>query len=195
MKLVLVTPPITSPVDLPSAKLHLRVDTDEDDTYIESLIATATASAEDTTRRALLTQTWDYSLDGWPWCHAITLPLGNLQSVTSVKWKDTAGTETTLTLTTDYLVETNGEQPGRVVLPYGGSWPTGTLYPSNPITIRYVCGWTTPANVPPKVRAAILMTMAKLYESRGEDTVGQTVHEDRTVGNLLASYRLWNELT
>jgi uncharacterized phiE125 gp8 family phage protein len=194
MKLVLVTPPTTFPVDLPTAKAHLRVDTDEDDNYIADLIATATDLVQDITRRALLTQTWDRCLDGWPWCNGIMLPFGNLQSVTSVKWKDTLGVETTLTLTTDYLVETNGEQTGGIVLPYGCHWPIGTLYPSNPITIQFVCGWTSAANVPAKIKAGILMTVAKLYESRGEDTLGVTVHEDKTIYNLLASARLWDEL-
>jgi uncharacterized phiE125 gp8 family phage protein len=195
MKLLLVTAPTKEPIDLPEAKGHLRVDVSDDDEYITSLIVVAREHIEDITRRALLTQTWDYSLDGWPAYNCITLPHGNLVSVTSVKWKDTTGVEATLTLTTDYLVEPNGESCGRIVLPYGGLWPTGTLYPSNPITIRYVCGWTSPATVPNKIKAAILMTVAKLYESRGEDTVGQTVHEDKTVRNLLASERLWNELT
>jgi uncharacterized phiE125 gp8 family phage protein len=196
MKLELVTAPTSDPVDLLTAKIHLRIELDaaDEDEYLEGLITAAREQVEDITRRKLLTQTWDYSLDGWPRGTSITLPFGNLQSVTSVKWKDTAGTETTLTLTTDYLVETNGEQPGRIVLPYGGTWPTGTLYPSNPITVRYVCGWTAATLVPSKVRSAILMLVAKLYESRGEDMVGQTVVEDKSVERLLASARLWDEL-
>lgn len=194
MKLQRSTAPVIEPVDLIQAKLHLRVEGSADDDAIDAMLVTAREHVEDITRRALLTQTWDYSLDGWPWCHAITLPLGNLQSVTSVKWKDTAGTETTLTLTTDYLVETNGDQCGRLVLPYGKPWPNGTLYPSNPITIRFLCGWTTPALVPSKIRSAILLLVAKLYESRGEDTVGQTVVEDKTVSRLLESARLRDEL-
>lgn len=194
MRLVLVTPPIKEPVDLPAVREHLRVDGTADDDLITALIVTAREQVETITRRALLTQTWDYSLDGWPYCRSIKLPLGNLASVTSVKWKDTAGAENTLTLTTDYLVETNGDQPGRIVLPYGGTWPTGTLYPSNPVTIRFVCGWTTAQNVPYAIKAAMLLLCAKLYESRGEDTVGQTVVEDKSVDRLLATHRLWDEL-
>jgi len=194
MKLQLFTAPVIEPVDLVQAKLHLRVDDSFDDELIDPMIITAREHVEDITRRALLTQTWDYSLDGWPCGNATTLPLGNLQSVTSVKWKDTAGTEATLTLNTDYLVETNGDQCGRLVLPYAKPWPTAALFPSNPITIRFLCGWTTPALVPSKIRSAILLVVAKLYESRGEDTVGQTVVEDKTVARLLESARLRGEL-
>src|SRR5512139_2523227 len=132
MRAVLVTSPTKEPVTLSQAKAHLRVDASDDDALIESLITVAREHVENITRRALFTQKWDYSLKGWPCSDAFKLPFGNLFSVTSVKWKDDDGTETTLTVTTDYLVETNGDQCGRIVLPYGDTWPTGTLYPSNP---------------------------------------------------------------
>jgi uncharacterized phiE125 gp8 family phage protein len=190
----LVTAPTKEPVTLPEAKLHLRVDGTDDDDLINALITTARVHVESITRRKLLTQTWDYTLSDWPCAAAFKLPFGNLQNVTSVKWKDEDGTETTLTPTTDYLVETNGSECGRIVLPYGGTWPSGTLYPSNAITVRYVCGWTTDENVPYPIKAAIKLLLTKLYESRGEDTVGagQTVHEDKTMLLLLQPYRLWD---
>jgi hypothetical protein len=114
-------------------------------------------------------------------------------SMVSMKWKDTDGTETTLTAGTDYLVETNGEQCGKVVLPYEGSWPIDILYPSNPIVVRFMCGWATPALIPYKIKAAIKMICTKLYESRGEDILGLTISENKFFESLLASSRLWDE--
>ncbi|MDD5169783.1 MAG: phage gp6-like head-tail connector protein, partial [Syntrophales bacterium] len=67
-----------------------------------------------------------------------------------------------------------------------------TLYPSNPIKIRFVCGWTTAALVPYRIKAAIKMICSKLYESRGEDVLGQTVTEDKAVDRLLIGERLWD---
>jgi hypothetical protein len=78
-------------------------------------------------------------------------------------------------------------------LPYSVSWPSGTLYPSNPIIIEFDCGWTTAALVPYKIKSAIKMLCSKLYEGRGEDVLGQTVSEDKTVMRLLNSARLWDE--
>jgi uncharacterized phiE125 gp8 family phage protein len=182
---------VLEPVAVWEAKDHCRVTIPDDDVLIEKFITDAREEVEDRTRRAIMTQTWDYYLDDFPESDAIELPFGNLQSVTSVKYKDTDGAETTLTVTTDYLVETNGEQPGRIVLPYGGSWPSGPFYPSNPITIRFVCGWETQELVPSKIKAAIKLLTAKFYESRGENVVGQTVAEDLTFERLLASSRLW----
>jgi len=110
-----------------------------------------------------------------------------------IKYFDTDGIATVINVTTDYIMEFNGDQCGRIVLPYGESWPSVTLFPSNPIIVKFVCGWTTAALVPYKIKTAIKMIAAKLYESRGEDVLGQTVSEDKTVMRLLNSARIWDE--
>jgi len=46
MPLQLVTPPVDEPVTLAEAKLHLRVDFDEDDALILALISAARQAAE-----------------------------------------------------------------------------------------------------------------------------------------------------
>lgn len=193
MRVQLVLGPTTEPVDISEVKDHLRVEISEDEELIRDLITTAREYVEDITRRALITQTWDYWLDEWPACDSIRLPFGNLQSVTTVSWKDSEGVETILTAGTDYIAEMNGEACGEIVLPYATPWPSGTLYPSNPIRTRFICGWTGADTVPFKIKTAVKMAVAKLYESRGEDTVGVSVHEDDTIQRLLASARLREE--
>ena len=162
--------------------------TTAEDDDLTDLITEGRQAIENITRRALLTQTWDYSLQEWPDKDFIKLPGGNLQTVSSVKWTDTAGTITILTAGTDYLVETNGEEIGRIVLPYGVSWPSGTLYPSNPITIRYVDGWTTAALVPRNIKRAVRFAAEDAYYHGNRHEVLQGV-----IMNLLASARLWDE--
>lgn len=170
------------------ASIIVNAATVADDDDLTDLITDGRAAVEAHTGRALLTQTWDYYLQGWPRGNAIVLPFGNLQSVTSVSWKDTDGTETTLTVTTDYLVETNGNQCGRVVLPFGVSWPSGDLYPTNPIKIRFICGWLTAAAVPKNIKRAVKFAAEDAY-----------YHGDRSetlkpvIDNLLASWRLREE--
>lgn len=159
--------------------------TSEDDDLTD-LITEAREEVEKITRRALLTQTWDYILDEFPCEDYIRIPYGNLQSVTSVIYKDSAGASTTMTLTTEYLVETNGDQYGRIVLPYGGSWPSFTAYPSNPITIRFVCGWTTAALVPKTLKRAVKFVAEQLYYHADRDEVLKGAVE-----TLTANHRLW----
>lgn len=191
----LLHPPVIEPVSLAETKLHLYVDDTDHDTMIASMIKAAREHVETITRRALLTQTWQYCLSAWPDMAYFKLPLGCLQSVTSVKWKDEDGTETTLVAGTDYIVQTNGEYIGMIVLPSGVSWPSGTLYPANPITIEYVCGWTTAELVPYAIKAACLLIIADLYQMRGEPVIGQSVVENKAAQRLLATYRLWDEFS
>jgi uncharacterized phiE125 gp8 family phage protein len=162
-----------------------------DDVLISAMLTASREEVEDITRRAIMTSTWDYFLDTFPCKDFITIPYGNLKSITSVKWKATDGTESTLVAGTDYLTETNGAAHGRIVLAWGKTWPTGSFYPSNPITIRFVCGWATREAVPGKIKHAIKMLCAKRYEDRGEAVVGQTVYENPAVQLLLMSDRLW----
>jgi len=192
----IITAPVIEPVTLEEVKDHLLIDetTAAADNQLMRMIKAARQQIEDWTRRAILTQTWDYCLQAWPGGKFIAIPHGNLQSVSSVKWKDEDATETTLTETTDYLVEQNGTMCGRIVLPYATGWPSGVLYPSNPITIRYVCGWTTPELVPSTIKAAILMTVADMYENRSVqefNTINQGFSVNKSVEMLLASQRLW----
>lgn len=168
--------------------------TTAEDDLLTSLIQASREHVEDITRRALLTQTWEYYLDEFPEGDFIKLPFGNLQTITSIKCKDTDGAETTMTAGTDYIVETNGEEIGRVVLPYGQSWPSGTLYPSNPITIKFDCGWTAAASIPAKIITALKLILADLWENReGKILSNLNYQENKAVAALLASARLFDE--
>ena len=155
-----------------------------DDDMLNELIAAGRISVENDTSKKIMQQTWDQCPKGWPSGDRLKLLWGNLVSVTSVKWKDTDGTVTTLVENTDYLVETNGEQCGFVVLPYQGSWPSGELYPSNPITIRFVCGYATQAEVPVSMKRAIKAACVNLYLNRGDDVTG-SVTRDVTYSRLV----------
>lgn len=170
--------------------------TTAEDSLLTSKLQSAREVVEDETRRQLMLATYDYYLQSWPKGNAIRLPFGNLVSVTSVKWKDSAGTETTLTVTTDYIVETNGEGIGRVLLPYAGVWPSGALYPSNPITVRFICGYASAAAVPSKVKDAILSIATDLWLNRESQTFtnsGQKYEINPTVQRLLYNAKLWEE--
>lgn len=156
-----------------------------DDDFLNELIETARRDVEHDTSRVFITQTWDYCPKSWPRGDRIKLPFGSLQSITSISYTDIAGTVSMMP-TTDYTTEINGNQCGFAVLAYGKSWPSVSLHPSNPITIRFVAGYgATAASVPVTVRQAIKRRCVNLYANRGDDVVGQTVSEDRTYRNLV----------
>lgn len=184
--------------DFGTTVIRLTATTIEDD-LLNADITAAREYAEDVTRRAIITQTWDFFLDDWPDGNSFEVPKGNLQTgglILSYDYVDTDGTKatTTMDLTDDYLIETNGEQLGRIVLPYSGTWPSFTKWPVQPIRLRYVCGWTTRALVPNKIKQAILMYCGDLYANRESQVLGiinEAFSENVTVDRLLASMRLW----
>jgi len=174
-----------------------------EDTILSALITAAREQVEAITQRALIIQTFDAYLDEFPDKDFIPLPFGNLQDdatdpsiVPVLTYKDSAGAPTAMTVATQYLVEMNGEAPGRIVLPYGVSWPSpSTLYPSNPITIRFSCGYgATAASVPTGIRTAIKMLCESLYNDRSA-THNQgnqgNVTENKAVLSLLYPFRIW----
>jgi uncharacterized phiE125 gp8 family phage protein len=93
--LKLVTPPEVEPITLEEAKSHLRIDTDAEDVYVSALITAARERVELFLRRALATQTFEYTLDGFP-SGVIDIPRPPLQSAGDIKYLDTGGNERTL---------------------------------------------------------------------------------------------------
>lgn len=165
MTRTLVTRPAVEPISLTEAKLHLRVDISNDDSLIQALILAAREMTEDILRRALITQTWDCILDEFPDGDEIVLPLPPLQSVASITYKDQDGDESTFSAD-DYIVNTDAE-PGKVVLAYGASWPSTSLYPTGAVTVQFVAGYgDASTDVPQKYRQAMLLLIAHWYENR-----------------------------
>lgn len=167
MALILITPPTVEPVSLAEAKAHLRVDISDDDTLISSLITTARSHLEDSFRpkAVMINQTWEYIADGWPASDTLELRPRPLQSVTSIKYTDAAGVETTFS-SANYLVDTYS-RIGRVRLKTASSWPSVTLRELNGLAVRFVAGYGAAGSaVPIQLRQAILLYVGHWYENR-----------------------------
>lgn len=159
-----VTGPDCEPVSLAHAREHCRIDDSDNDGLLAGYILAARRYAENYTRRAFITQTWDATFDGdWPrerGMPAIWLPLPPLASVTSVTYVDDGGQ--TQTLPSDqYRVLTDGTF-GRIVPADGVSWPT-VRRQDNAITVRFIAGWDAAA-VPDEIRTAILLHTELLFD-------------------------------
>lgn len=97
MRLKLKTAPTVEPISLDEAKLHLKVDSADDNALITALIVTVRQLAEFETKRALITQTWQMYLDTAP--AEFEIPKPPLQSVVSIK--AISSTETVVDETVD----------------------------------------------------------------------------------------------
>ncbi len=175
MTLRLITPPAVEPVSVETAKLFLRVDGTEEDALVMSLAKGARETGEELARRAFLTQTLEMVLDDWPPKFVMALMRPPLQSVISVKYYDENNVEA---IWTDYTVDTRSE-PGRV---HFNSTPGTTLLESGGIVVRYVAGYgNTEADVPQRIKDAILALTAYRYENR-ESYVAPREIKDAFIG-------------
>ena len=167
MGLAVITAPATEPVSRTEAKLHLRVDHTEDDTYIDGLITMAREYVEGVKNRALNTQTLEQTFDGFPSDGSpLHLRRPPLASVTSVTYHDGDGSTSTVLSSSTYFVDTVN-QPGRVALQDGETWPSDTLRPANGVIVRFVAGYGSNATDVPEIdRALVKLLVAQFYQNR-----------------------------
>lgn len=173
MALIRTSDAATEPVTTAEAKTHLRVTGTDDDTYIGTLITAARQYVETFLNRALITQTWEWRLDGFSlW--TLIVPMAPLISVTSIQYIDGEGTTQTLA-TTEYTVDAKSE-PARIAPAYGKYWPA-TRYEMNAVTITFTAGYGAASAVPFQIKQAILLVIGHLYERREETITGTIIAE------------------
>ena len=181
------TAPASEPITLAEVQTHLRLDTTDssEDTLINELITSARKKAELYIARALIDTTFIWYFDTFE--DEMVMPIGNMSSVTSVKYLDTDAAEQTLA-TSVYQVDTK-HQHGRVVLDDAQSWPAVHDVKVNPIYIEFVAGYgATAADVPKGIKSALLRMVGTLYEMR-EDCAIESPHL-RSSRLLLDDFRL-----
>ena len=176
MALTLKTPPAVEPVSTAEMRQQLRLDTNEEDELLSTLITAAREYCEGFQNRAYITQVWELTLDDFP-RSTIDLPKGSLQRVDVVAYRDAAGGTTTLTHNTDYIYSVRGLL-GRLMPAYGKSWPGFIRYPMDAVTIEFTCGYgDTAAAVPEKTRQAIKLLAAHWFMNREGVLVGSISKE------------------
>jgi uncharacterized phiE125 gp8 family phage protein len=199
---VLVTGPTLEPVTMIEVKAHCRVDIDDDDGLLAGYILAARMHLETETRRAFMTQTWDYTLDNewlWEWdrrCqkrrYRIALPKAPLQSVTSISYVDSNGTTQTLAADQYRVVDASNRLAEAWIEPaYGVTWPSVRDQAAT-ITVRMVCGYTGTNAFPEELRQALLLLIGHWYENRETVNVGNITSElPFSVASLVFPFRLF----
>jgi uncharacterized phiE125 gp8 family phage protein len=184
----LVTGPTVEPLTAAELKDQSRISHGEEDVLLERLIAAARSHVEKITRRALITQTWQLTLDRFP-CHAVIyVPRPPLIAVSSITYLDEDGTEQTVD-SDDYRVD-DQSQPGRIEPAYGESWPT-TRDTINAVEVTHTAGYgATAADVPEDLRHAIALLAGHYYEHREAALAGNLTEIPSGVDALCDSYIL-----
>lgn len=190
---VLVTAPQMEPLTLTEAKLYLRVDQSTEDNLISGMVVAARQWVETYTRRALVTQTWDFRYESFmDTRQPLILPKAPLQSVTSITYLDEDGVSQTLA-SSNYSVRTlSGATAGRGYIELNDDVSLPSLYTDAlaPVTVRAVCGYGAAAAVPDGIKMAIYLMLGDLYEQRQETMMSVSSKTKTTIERLLGPYRL-----
>ncbi len=162
------TDPAVEPVSVSEAKAHLRVDIDDDDAYIGTLITAARQWAETYLDRSLVYTQWQMKLDMFPWEIEMPRPPMSQEGTTtavSITYTMNDSLDTATLSTSEYRVD-RASTPGVARTNYGGSWPSH-LADQNSVTVTWWGGYgASGGDVPAAIRHAILMHVGHLYERR-----------------------------
>ena len=180
MPMQLITPPAAEPVSLAEAKLHLRVDFDDDDALIQALISAARQAAEMLIQRQLVTARWRMVLDSFPGPslmgvpagqtftlpgHAILIPKSPLQSMVEIRYLDMAGVSQVMP-SAHYTVDKACE-PARITPVFGQIWPVA-LPQIGAVSVTFDAGYGSAADVPEGLKSWIKLRLGSLYAHREE---------------------------
>lgn len=194
MIIKIITAPTEELISLEDAKKHLRVTSSDEDSIITSIIKVAREVAENFTRRALASQTLEYIIDKFPE-KVITLPMPPVESITSIKYKNSSGVETTWDSSKYIFLDS---EPAKIVPAYGEIFPSFTPYPIGAVRIRYVTGYKAEGDaniiIPEAIKQALFLLIGHYFENR--EILLERGHIPKTIPfsaeALLYSYKIWD---
>lgn len=185
MAAILLAGPLVEPLTLAEAKAFLRVEHDEDDALITTLIAAARAAIEARTGRALMSQSWRMVLDSWPAEGRIAVTPAPLRAIAAVRVYGDDGLAQELDAGS--FVSNTAAAPGVI-----GFIPWNVVAPGRAVAgieIDVTCGYgDAAADVPAPLRQAVRLLLAHFYEYRGPLAAPEA--GPASLAALLAPYRV-----
>lgn len=149
-------------VSLLEVKAWLKIDGDDEDDLLTSLIASATAECEAYSGLSFITRTRTVKLSSFNGRDLI-LPYGPVTALTSIAYTDEDDVTDTVDAS-DYSVDiASGLARVRVT----ESWPYTNRALSN-VVVTYEAGYADAASVPEVIKTAIKQKIALDYEKRGD---------------------------
>lgn len=188
MRLTLLTGPALEPLELDDLKAHLRLDTDDEDQYLSSLITTSRLHVEAAMGLALITQVWLWQADRWPATGCIELSIRPVQAVEEVSVVRADAVEETVATTT-YQTDIAGGVAR--LAPSASTWPLPGARMGG-ARIRFRAGFGDVAgDVPDAIRHALKLLAAHWYEVRDPVHIGShTARVPDIVSDLLLPYKV-----
>jgi uncharacterized phiE125 gp8 family phage protein len=189
------TPPAVEPVTLSEAKAHCRIDTNDDDAYVASLISAAREWCEQYLDRTLVYTQWVMRFDKFPPDGTMDIelprpPMAAAGTATAVALTFTYDNGTTATYSSASYRVDSSSTPGAVKTLYGQTWPPH-LQDDNAISVTWWGGYgASGQDVPAAIRHAMLMLVAYWYDNRSTVLVGSISKQlEFAVESLLSSQK------
>lgn len=159
---------------------------------VEAMLRAATQAAEDDTQRALMPQTWQMVLSGFPASGRIVLERPPFIEVVSLSYYETDGTSSELVVSpAEFQIAPSGAYSKAVLTPLDGqSWPSaGTR--SDAVTITYRAGYEDTADqVLQLINAGIGLMVGEMYKLRS-----LSVHAVHNTPSALDLKRFWRPVS
>lgn len=170
------------------AKLHLRLDSDEEQTLVEQLISAATEHLDGYTGilgRCLVTQTWRQDFDAF--CQVLRLPLVAATITEMRAYAEDDNTGSVVTSTNYELLEDALGSYVRFIDDY--TFPS-SVRETRGVRVTFTAGYGAASSVPQAIKQAMLLMIGHWYATREAVNIGNIVSE-LPIGAraLLAPYR------
>ncbi len=169
---------------LDEAKAHLRVDFNDDDTLIYSLISMVTAALDGPSGEygyPVTTQRWSLTVAGAD--GQLSLPITPVQSLFSLTyWPQGGGAQITATLSDYRLV---GDESWAYVEPVSEVWPA-LADRLDALTVTFNAGYSA---LPEDIKHAARMMLAGLYQNR--EAVGASVSVNPMLDRIINLRKRW----
>jgi uncharacterized phiE125 gp8 family phage protein len=158
---IVTVDPAAEPVTLAEVKQQCEIDHDDRDDLLDSYITAARQHVEKYCASPLVTQT--VVLRAGSFRDLGRLPVGPIQSVTSVTYLDGTGAEQTLS-TDVYEAVLIGLEPS-IRLKVNQSWPSA-LSVIDAVRVTAIAGYGAAGVIPVPIKQAIMLTVAAWFASR-----------------------------
>ena len=166
-------------------KANYGTDTTEDALLVD-FIFSAQRFLEDLGQFSISSKTWKCWVDGKLDLKKLVLPMGPIISIQKVYRIDDEGTETELTLNTDYYKKGLTDLVLFFTSTPSDGIPRGTNLNWYPIRVEYTAGHET---VPDDLKIAVMKMTAENYMKRGDSALAQVFTIPILSTDLIAPYR------
>lgn len=187
--LQLIVPPSGSVVSVAELKAHLRVVSNDEDTYIDGLQAAAVEYVESFLRCKLLAQTWRAFFSDFS--EEMPLPFPPLRDVLALRFYDSDGD--LITVASSHYWADVVSIPARIIRKAEYQWPLIDIYRPFPVQVDFLVGFYP--SIPQSIKVAIMLIVGHWYTNREAVTIDQRGNSyaemPLAVTSLLMPFRDW----